>query len=127
MKPEEICMSRYAEVPAYITKDGSEIRELMHPAVQGNAQQSLAEAVVQPGQRTQLHRHLRSEELYHITRGQGRMRLGDEEIDCGVGDTIAIAPGVAHAIRNTGPGPLHILCCCAPAYAHADTQLLVDE
>jgi hypothetical protein len=25
--------SRYADIPAYITKDGSEIRELMHPAV----------------------------------------------------------------------------------------------
>lgn len=26
----------YAAVPAYHTKDGSEIRELMHPAVHGN-------------------------------------------------------------------------------------------
>jgi hypothetical protein len=28
--------SRYADIPAYVTKDGSEIRELMHPAVHGN-------------------------------------------------------------------------------------------
>ena len=49
----------YAAVTPYITKDGSVIRELMHPAVHGNQLQSLAEATVQPGQRTQLHRHLR--------------------------------------------------------------------
>jgi hypothetical protein len=29
-------LTRYAEIPAYVTKDGSEIRELMHPAMHGN-------------------------------------------------------------------------------------------
>ena len=33
------------------TLDGSEIRELMHPAVHGNVNQSLAEARVSPGSR----------------------------------------------------------------------------
>ena len=41
--------TRYAEIPAYVTKDGSEIRELMHPAQHGNRLQSLAEATVAPG------------------------------------------------------------------------------
>ena len=46
--------TRHTEIPVYITKDGSEIRELMHPAVHGNRLQSLAEATVHPGQRTHL-------------------------------------------------------------------------
>ena len=66
----------YATVPAYRTKDGSEIRELMHPAVHGNRAQSLAEATVPAGSRTLLHRHHSSEEVYHITAGRGRMTLG---------------------------------------------------
>ena len=41
--------SSYAEVTAYVTKDVSTIRELMHPAGHGNRQQSLAKAVVAPG------------------------------------------------------------------------------
>lgn len=45
-------MQPYATVPAYRTKDGSEIRELMHPAVYGNRVQSLAEATVPVGART---------------------------------------------------------------------------
>ena len=65
--------SRYAEIPAYVTKDGSEIRELMHPSVHGNRRQSLAEATLAPGTRTQLHRHAVTEELYHITSGSGLM------------------------------------------------------
>ena len=37
--------SAYSSVPPYITKDGSTIRELMHPAVHGNRNQSFAEAI----------------------------------------------------------------------------------
>lgn len=114
----------YASVPPYITKDGSEIRELMHPAVHGNQAQSLAEATVPPGGKTLLHRHRQTEELYHITAGTGLMTLGEEVFPVAVGDTIGIPPGTAHCIENRGDTPLCLLCCCAPAYDHADTELL---
>ncbi|MFZ4539164.1 cupin domain-containing protein [Propionivibrio sp.] len=114
----------YGTIPAYITKDASEIRELMHPAVHGNARQSLAEAIIQPGEKTQLHRHQVTEELYHVTQGFGMMRLGENCFAVAVGDTVLIAPGVAHCVQATGESPLHILCCCSPAYSHDDTELL---
>jgi mannose-6-phosphate isomerase-like protein (cupin superfamily) len=116
--------TRYDEQPAYETKDGSEIRELMHPGVHGNRAQSLAEARVMPGQETTLHRHRLSEELYHVTAGDGEMTLGAETFAIGVGDTIAIPPGTPHKVSNTGHDTLVILCCCSPPYAHADTELL---
>lgn len=71
---------RYGEVTSYITKDEPEIRELMHPEVHGNRAQSLAEATVPPGTRTHLHRHAKTEELYHVTSGRGRMTLGGRDI-----------------------------------------------
>lgn len=111
-------------IVTYITRDGSEIRELMHPTVHGNHGQSLAEATVLPGQSTALHRHHKTEELYHVTAGHGLMRLGDEEFSLAPGDTVCIPPGTPHKVRNTGDEPLRILCCCAPAYSHADTELL---
>jgi len=116
--------TRYAAVPAIITKDGSEIRELMHPSTHGNHAQSLAEAIVAPNTATRLHRHPLSEELYHITAGRGRMTLGEDSFDVAMGDTICIPPGTPHCIANTGTDPLRILCCCAPPYAHDDTELL---
>jgi mannose-6-phosphate isomerase-like protein (cupin superfamily) len=116
--------TRYTEIPAYQTKDGSQIRELMHPDRHGNRAQSLAEAIVSPGQETLLHKHLRTEELYHTTAGRGLMTLGDERFEVGVGDTVLIPPGAAHCIRNIGGEPLHILCSCAPAYSHEDTVIL---
>lgn len=116
--------TRHAEIAAYTTKDGSEIRELMHPAVHGNRRQSLAEATVAPGARTQLHRHAQTEELYHVTSGSGLMTLGDECFKVSPGDTVLIAPGTPHCIQATGTAPLRILCCCSPAYSHEDTELL---
>lgn len=116
--------TRFADIAAYITKDGSEIRELMHPDRHGNRNQSLAEALVPPGRRTLLHRHLASEELYHITAGEGLMTLGGETMKVGPGDTVAIPPGTPHRIEATGTQPLRILCCCSPAYRHEDTEML---
>jgi len=116
----------YQQVPAYLTKDGSEIRELMHPTVHGNQAQSLAEATVPVGTRTLLHRHVITEELYHITAGAGLMTLGDQQFEVRVGDTICILPGTPHCIKTLGEVPLKLLCCCAPAYAHDDTELLEE-
>lgn len=116
--------SRLSEVAPYITRDGSEIRELLHPSQHAVRNQSLAEAIIPPGTTTLLHRHRQSEEIYHVTQGRGRMRLGNETFTVATGDSILIAPGTAHCVANTGDTPLHILCCCAPAYAHEDTELL---
>jgi mannose-6-phosphate isomerase-like protein (cupin superfamily) len=114
----------YRDIAPFTTKDGSTIRELMHPATHGNRHQSLAEAVVAPGATTRLHRHRGSEELYLITAGTGRMTLGSETFDVAPGDTVCIPPGTPHCIENTGAGPLHILCACSPPYSHDDTELL---
>lgn len=116
--------THYADIEPFVTKDGSEVRELMHPAQHGVTRQSLAEATVPPGARTRLHRHRRSEEIYHVTAGSGRMTLGDAQFDVAAGDTIVIAPGTPHCIENTGAEPLRILCACTPPYADADTELL---
>jgi mannose-6-phosphate isomerase-like protein (cupin superfamily) len=113
-----------SEAVPYITKDGSEIRELLHPSQHPVSHQSLAEAVVPPGTSTQLHRHRLTEEIYHVTRGNGLMTLGDSRFAIGPGDSIPIAPGTPHRVENTGDQALHILCCCAPAYSHDDTELL---
>jgi mannose-6-phosphate isomerase-like protein (cupin superfamily) len=116
--------TRYQTIEPYVTKDGSQIRELMHPAVHGNRNQSFAEATVPPHTCTALHVHKLSEEIYHVTTGAGTMTLGHAKFGVSTGDTVCIAPGTPHCIENTGDSPLKILCACAPAYAHADTELI---
>ena len=117
-------ISQYKNIKPFTTLDGSEIRELMHPNVQGNKSQSLAEAIVKPGEKTLLHVHAKSEEIYYIINGQGKMQLGSESLNINQGDSICIPPGTPHNIKNTGADNLKILCCCSPAYSHEDTVVV---
>src|SRR3954451_105348 len=110
-----------AEVPAFITKDGSQIRELLAHRNSAIRNQSLAEARLSPGASTQEHYHPRAEEIYYITHGIGRIRIEGEMQEVRAGDAIAIPPGEKHKLWNTGNKSLRLLCCCAPAYEDGDT------
>jgi mannose-6-phosphate isomerase-like protein (cupin superfamily) len=110
-------------VEAFVTIDGSEIRELLAHRNSGIRQQSLAEARLPFGAATTPHYHPRTEEIYYILEGTALMTIDDQTSPVGPGDAIAIPPGAMHTIRNTGPGSLKFLCCCAPGYEHSDTVL----
>lgn len=109
--------------PPFITKDGSEIRELLAYRNSAIRNQSLAEARLPVGASTQEHYHAKTEEIYFITAGQGRMRIEEDVAEVKAGDSIAIPPGKKHKLWNTGTTPLTLLCCCAPCYEHSDTFL----
>jgi mannose-6-phosphate isomerase-like protein (cupin superfamily) len=116
-------IKKLGEVEAFITKDGSEIRELLAYRNSAIRNQSLAEARLKPGASTQEHYHVKAEEIYYITHGMGRIRIDGETRDVASGDSIAIPPGRKHKLWNTGTDVLRLLCCCAPAYEHADTVI----
>ncbi len=105
----------YDRAEPFTTKDGSTIRELMRAA-----NQTLAEATLEPGQRTERHYHAESEELYYLVEGTGEMEIDGERSQVGPGDAILIPPGAWHQI-TAGDAELRFLCCCAPGYQHADT------
>ncbi len=117
--------TEYDKIEPYTTKDGSLIRELMHPNVHGNVNLSLAEAIIPVGFTTFLHKHHKSEEIYHVLEGNGIVIVGEKRFKVKAGDTILIPPGTSHQAQNTGETPLRILCCCSPPYSHDDTELLV--
>ena len=110
-------------VPAFTTKDGSEIRELLAYRNSSIRNQSLAEARIPVGGSTLEHFHPKTEEIYFITAGSGKMRIENEMRVVKVGDAIAIPPGQKHKIWNLGADVLTLLCCCAPAYEHHDTVI----
>jgi len=86
------------EAPSFITKDGSEIRELLAHRNSVIRNQSLAEARVPVGASTQEHYHVKTEEIYYITHGAGRIRIAGETRDVKPGDAIAIPPGSKHKL-----------------------------
>ena len=111
------------DVPAFVTKDGSEIRELLAYRNSVIHNQSLAEARLPVGGSTQEHYHPKAEEIYYITHGTGRIWIEGELREVKPGDAVAIPPGQKHKLWNTGAETLRLLCCCAPAYEHTDTVI----
>ena len=114
-------------VPAFKTKDGSEIRELLAHRNSSIRNQSLAEARLPAGTSTMPHLHPKAEEIYYILEGEGEMIIVNDKREVFPGDAIAIPPGAAHQIINRGNGELKFLCCCAPAYEDTDTVMLDGE
>ena len=104
------------KVDFFVTKDGSTIRELHHTDVQ-----SLAEATLEPDEATQRHYHARTEEIYFVLKGSGRMEVDGETAMVRPGDAVLIPAGAWHQLENNGNSELRILCCCAPPYADSDT------
>jgi mannose-6-phosphate isomerase-like protein (cupin superfamily) len=117
-------ISNRDRVESFITLDGSTIRELAgRVAPSTSKHQSLAEATVPVGRQTIEHLHHQSEEIYYFIAGQGRMRLGDRELEVAAGDCVVIAPGTPHKLWAAGDD-LVLLCACAPPYSDDDTELL---
>jgi len=111
------------EVEAFITKDGSEIREILAPRNSSLRNQSLAGARVSPGKNTIQHYHIESEEIYYVLQGKGQIGVEGEVREIIEGDGIAIMPGQSHRIWNTGVEDLVFLCYCSPSYSDEDTVL----
>ena len=111
-------------VEPFVTKDGSEIRELLAARNSCIRNQTLAEARLPTGASTAAHHHVKTEEIYYLLEGRGVMRVGEQTREVGAGDAIAIPPGAVHRITNTGVTTLKFLCCCAPGYEHDDTFLV---
>lgn len=116
-------VARHKDLEPYVTKDGSTIREWMGPDSPA-ANLSLAEAAVAPGEATTAHYHRASEELYLVTAGRGRLRIGEEERDVEAGDCALIRPGAVHRLENTGNADLVVVCASSPPYSHEDTFLV---
>lgn len=117
-------LARHAELKPYVTADGSTIREWAGPGYSPARNQSLAEATVAPGGSTVAHYHRCSEELYLVTAGNGRLRVGGEERQVESGDCAVIPPGEVHQLHNSGDADLVVVCACSPAYSHEDTYLV---
>lgn len=113
----------HANIFSYRTKDNSTIWELYHPRSSPVKGVSVAEALVEPGRDTEVHRHQLSQEIYYILEGEGEMRLGGETFKVKTCDAILIPPGTLHCVKNDGRSALRMLCVCSPPYSHEDTVL----
>ena len=68
-------------------------------------------AVPQPGDKPRgRHFHSDTEECIYVLSGEGRTESDSGDHGLKTGDTLLIPAGEAHVTRNTGTGPLVLLC-----------------
>ncbi len=105
--------------------DNTCLRELLHPHREYafDGRYSLAHAVVAPGCQTIRHR-MKTDEVYYILEGAGKMHIDDEVAAVEAGDAIEIPPGAAQWIENTGVCELVFLCIVDPAWREVDEEIL---
>ena len=74
---------------------------------------------VEPGAEQKPHSHA-PQQVYVITRGTGRMRVGDEEREVREGHMAFIPPEIEHGIVNTGDEVLTYVSAATPAFPVTD-------
>jgi quercetin dioxygenase-like cupin family protein len=76
------------------------------PVNTGSEHLVLGSSDLPPGDAIRLHRHLREDEIILITRGTGRVQLGNEHYPATTGVTVFIPRGTCIALENTGTDTL---------------------
>ncbi len=113
------------------TPHGSEIRPLIDRTTSAIELCSLAEETLPAGRSVTRHHHLRTEEIYYVLKGAGRMTVGTQTREVSAGDCIFIPRGFVHTLENTGGEPMTILLVCGPAYSvedhHAEKKVNADK
>jgi mannose-6-phosphate isomerase-like protein (cupin superfamily) len=85
---------------------------------------SLADARVEPGVTTELHK-LTVDEWYVIHAGSGLMEVGGgTSFAVGPGDTVVIPAGTSQRVSNTGTDDLQFQCVCMPRFTQASYEAL---
>jgi quercetin dioxygenase-like cupin family protein len=74
---------------------------------------------VAPGSEQKPHSH-DPQQVYVITRGQGRMKVGEDEREVHEGQMVFIPPNAEHGIVNTGDQTLTYVSAATPAFPVTD-------
>jgi mannose-6-phosphate isomerase-like protein (cupin superfamily) len=71
------------------------------------------------------HTHAEQEEVYVVTGGGGRMKIGDDIIDVAQWDSVRVSPGVIRGFESGGDG-MEILAFGAPGNDNKDVEMHQD-
>lgn len=112
-------INQLSDQAPFTTADGSTIRSILDATNAPVKNQSLAEASLPAGGKTDRHYHKLSEEIYFILEGKAQMEIDGASQEVGVNDSILIPPGAWHQISALTD--IRFLCCCSPVYSHEDT------
>ena len=109
-----------SEQPWHEAPDKALAREIVSPRNSRCSTHSIAEIRIPEGIEIREHRHIRAEEVYHVTAGRGLMTLDGRQHELGAGDTVVIRVGERHKIAAVPGADLAMIVTCVPAWSPDD-------
>ncbi len=86
----------------------------------GDSRMSIARARVECGITTKTHFLKDIQEIYVITKGTGRVKIGGAHpVEVKEGDAVIVPPHTPQQITNTGKTDLIFYCVCTPAFTES--------
>jgi len=111
----KILLKHTAKEAEFYTDERCHIIELLNSS--SDPSQSIAQARVEPGVTTALHKLIGTSEIYYILSGHGKIELGDQYAqEMNPSDLIHIPADKPQRITNLGKRDLIFLCICRPAF-----------
>lgn len=109
------------EKPPITALDGALIYELIPQNERNRIDVALAVGFLPKGKKAIPHYHMISEEIYYVSFGSGKVRVGDETFEIKRGSVIYVPRNKVHALENKSDvDELHVLCVTSPAYTEGD-------
>ncbi len=107
-----------------IAQDGAILHELLPPLERLSLNMGLAFGLLSPRKKATPHYHEKSEEVYYVVYGQGKLSLGDSTYNIRKGSVIYVPTKTIHGLENTATDKeLEVLCLSSPPYTDEDFLL----
>ncbi len=112
------------EKPQVTALDGALIHELMSADERQHLDVALAVGFLPPGRKAIPHHHRISEEIYYVTDGTGKVRVGEKAFEVKKGSAVYVPVNTVHALENgSATEELKVLCVSSPSYTEGDFVL----
>jgi len=94
--------------------------ELINSSLAGSKKLSIAIILIEPGMKSTMHFHKKTEEVYYILEGIGEIYIDTFKSKIVKGDTILIPIGLKHQIINNNSSLLKFISIDAPIFEEDD-------
>ncbi len=110
-------------VPVQALGTGVQLQELVGEVAPKakSGRLSVAQFLLEPGRSSGMSFNHRSEEVFWVASGSGRVHLGSDVRPVSAGSVVFIPPGLAHAIEANADSTLTFLAISAPAFTPKDS------
>lgn len=113
----------YCKVLPITAQDGALLYEFLSPQERSKLGIGLAFGILPPRKKATLHYHQKSEEVYYVVAGEGKLSLGSLTHEVQKGNVIHVPINTVHGLENTADKELEVLCLSCPAYRDEDFLL----